>query len=152
MKNEWILSIKYDDYQTLLKKLNEIIDKNYGFFGVERDMFLFIVLPIMNQDLVDKLARPVPKNIIFDVDKLHYLRCLCHGMSYKEAYKETMYGVVVNNKKNARRSRRQKKLNHLFVVFSAWSNKFIFKPTLLFLKILVWPLVKLWQGVAQAAK
>ena len=152
MKNEWILSIKYEDYQTLLGKLNEIIDKNYGFCGRNKDRFLFIVLPIMNQDLVNRLSRDIPKNLIFDIDKFHYLHCLCDGMSYKDALKETMYGVSVNKKKNERKNRRQKKFDHLFVVVAAWSNKFIFKPTLLFLGILVWPLVKLWQGVAQAAK
>lgn len=139
LDNEWILYSNRDSYEKVLDQLCEIVRSNYHLNdNEERRRFMFLVLPKLNLELLNKLSKKkVPKGIELAVDKLYFVNCLCSGFSYAEATKKTKRNIAFRNKKDKVLSKRAEQLSYLLSSMNVWLKKWIFRPILYLYKLIV---------------
>ena len=128
LKNDWVMKVDTDSYLSLLKRLSKVIEANYGFSDKSRDRFLRIVLPTFNQDLLEKLEKPIPDFIIETYDKFTFMYWLLDGYSFKEATLKTKKSMQTENRKKEMQSKFLNQIGSVFNTSYEWIAKWIFRP------------------------
>jgi hypothetical protein len=128
LKNDWVMKIDQVSYINSMSKLLKVIETNYDLSGGDRDKFLRIVLPVFNQNLLEKLERPIPKFLIEPSDKFTFLYWILDGFSFKEATRETRKSISSEKRKNEVKSKFYGQIKSDLIVLYEWIAKWIFRP------------------------
>ena len=128
LKNDWVMKIDQDSYMKLMTRLSRVIEKNYHFSDKNRDRFLRIILPVFNQDLLEKLEKPIPEFIVDPFDKFTFLYWLRDGFSIKEATRKTKRSILTETKKKEVKSKLYGQIKSVLTALYEWIKKWIFRP------------------------